>query len=167
MGTSVVLYGAAIATLRDWKEALVQPAAALRTGESVPVCGVFLAETGDRLYLARIDRDKPELAGNSSHVFWLSRKDTIGWAVGSAQSKPDADRAIARLSRRTIAERRAGRKVTVTRNTTTPAPATGPPRTTTTSGPSTPTKITVTKDERTAATTKTPAPPPCSIYATP
>ena len=107
---SVAVFGAALSTLRYLETHQVQPIAALRTGEGAPVCGIFIGEAKDRLYLARLDRDRqvkgPTTDGATGHLFWLDRKAVTGWALGALQSQNDAEHALFRLNRRVIEERR-------------------------------------------------------------
>lgn len=156
---SVVVFGAAVSALRFWNGQAIQPVAALRVNEAEPVCGIYLTESDDRLYMARIDRQP---SGDTSHIFWVSRKATTGWAIGSAQREERAGDTLTVLVRRLIDERRTGVASTTTVKTTTTAP---PPAASAKS----------TEGTQTIEETKTDVPPAqpssedaanCSIYST-
>jgi hypothetical protein len=102
---SAVIYGAAMSGLHYTASRQVQPIAALRNGEAAPVCGVFVAEAGDRLYMARLDRDRKH-GGSAGDVFWLDRKAVDGWALANLQGRSDADAALSTLSARLLEDRR-------------------------------------------------------------
>ena len=107
---SVTVFGSAFSVLRYTETNQVQPIAALQTGEAAPICGIYVGEADDRLYLARLDRDRqvpgPTVDGATGHLFWLKRKDVSGWALGALQGQGDAQEALFRLNRRVVEERR-------------------------------------------------------------
>jgi hypothetical protein len=116
---STGLFGAVLATLRYWDHQEVQPIAALRAGEARPVCGIYVAETDDRLYLGRLDNDDglTESNGATGHLFWLAREDVEGWALGELQSRVDANAALPRLEARVRQERRVRTTTTASKKT--------------------------------------------------
>jgi hypothetical protein len=90
---SVALFGAVLTYSRIRRDPSMQPAAvALNDGRSV--AGLWVTETKDRVYLARVDI-KPgteELVKNSGRIFWLSRKNVRTISIGSLQHIADANK---------------------------------------------------------------------------
>jgi hypothetical protein len=123
----VGVFGATLSVLRFWGSKQVQPVAVLRTGEGGAVCGAYVAEADDRLYLARLDH-APQTGGNATHLFWVVRKEEVGWALGELQSRDAADAAVRVLATRVLDERRVRKSVVVESVTseTTPASSTKP-----------------------------------------
>lgn len=117
---AIVIFGGGLSALRSLELHQVQPIAAVRAGEADAVCGLFVTETSDRLYLGRLDIDRarpgPEVRGNTGHIFWLDKHEVTGWTLGALQNTGDAELALAVLRRRVLDERR--RRVVV-RDTTT------------------------------------------------
>lgn len=99
---SVVLFGAALNVLRTIDLPQVQPAAVLRKSDAEGVCGFYVTETSERIYLARTDLPKtdarrPKLTGG--RIFWVPRKDVTDFALGALQSVRDAAPRAAALRR--------------------------------------------------------------------
>lgn len=96
---SVAVFGGTLNTLRyiDKENFQVQPAAALRTGEAEPVCGVYVTETDNRLYLARLDPDGSPDRGRNAHLFWIAKSDLTGWTIGPLQNRKSARNAVTHL----------------------------------------------------------------------
>ena len=139
---AIVVFGGGLSALRSLELHQVQPVAAVRAGEADAVCGLFVTETSDRLYLGRLDIDRaragPEVRGNTGHIFWLDKHEVTGWTLGALQNTGDAETALAVLRTRVLAERRrrvevkdtttatAGRPSKRTVITTVTAPSTAP-----------------------------------------
>jgi hypothetical protein len=79
---SVLLFGAALTIARTLATPSVQPIALVRTGEDVGICGVYVAQTSERVYVGR-----RELRGHRPGlIFWVPTKDIDLVDVG--QSEP-------------------------------------------------------------------------------
>lgn len=120
----VVVFGACVSALRYWQDKPVQAVVALRADEADPVCGIYVTEADDRMYLARIDRGSAATA-HTSHLFWVSRKDVSGWALGALESQERAEQALKQLSTRVLEERRAHVTATTSHKTTNTTPKSG------------------------------------------
>jgi hypothetical protein len=136
---AVVLFAAGLAVARALQTVQVQPAVALRTNEAAPVCGVYVAESSDRLYLGRLDEDRKDagstVGGDAGHLFWLDRKAVTGWGVSGLEDQEHADEVLRALQIRVLEERReriatteqtapneAGQSTTTTKKTLTKVP---------------------------------------------
>jgi hypothetical protein len=89
---SVVLFGATLIFTRTERDPKLQPAAiVLNDGRAIP--GLWVTETDDRVYLARVatkdGSDKPVPEGGS--LFWFPSADVKEYAVGKLQSVPSAN----------------------------------------------------------------------------
>jgi hypothetical protein len=87
---------------------LVQPAAVLREGDPNGVCGFYITETSDRIYLARSDLEsdanrRPE--SNTGRIFWIPRKEVTALAIGRLQSVRNARRRAPLLRQELLAQR--------------------------------------------------------------
>jgi len=97
---SIVLFGAALNILRTVDLPQVQPAALLRASDAEGICGLYITETSERIYLARSDLPNPEAKRperTSGRIFWVPRKDVTDFALGSLQSLRDAEKQAPRL----------------------------------------------------------------------
>jgi hypothetical protein len=149
---AVVVFAAGWALLRAAQQQLVQPAVALRMHEADPVCGIFVAETSDRVYLGKLDHaraaGRPLDSGDAGHLFWVDRTKLAGWAVGSLDGQRNSERVLLALADRVLAERR----VTVEETVTTERPAPAPP--TVTTGTTPPKQATATEGASESTTAK-------------
>jgi hypothetical protein len=105
---SVVLFGAALNVLRTIDLPQVQPAALLRENDAEGVCGLYITETDDRIYLARTDLAEPEgkrPIRTSGRIFWVPREDVTDFSVGSLQSIRDAEKRAPVLRRELLLDR--------------------------------------------------------------
>jgi hypothetical protein len=78
---SVLLYGAALTIARTINTPKVQPIALVRTSDDVGICGVYITQTDDRVYVGRI---KPE-GGATGRIFWVPLKDVDLVSIGELQ----------------------------------------------------------------------------------
>lgn len=102
---AVALFGAVISALRVLDTEQVQAAAVLLKDENQPICGVYVTETSDRFYLARLDRDHSGKGGHTGHIFWVPKADLVDWALSPLQSKRGVRLALPALSAELIADR--------------------------------------------------------------
>lgn len=83
---SVVVFGSALAYLRAVQEPEVQPVAALRSDGPGAICGIYVAETDDRLYLGRVDlaerSDDRHVRTATGRIFWVPRDKLSGRRSG-------------------------------------------------------------------------------------
>jgi hypothetical protein len=83
---SVLLFGAAFNLLRALADPQAQGVALLRTNDTQPVCGMYVAETDDRLYYGRVDlrgtSDVRELRKESGRLLWVPRDRLVAAAIG-------------------------------------------------------------------------------------
>lgn len=83
---SVALFGAAFSLVRALEDPQAHGLAILRTNDISPVCGIYVAETDDRLYYARVDlkgtRDVRELRPDSGRLLWVPRDRLVSAEIG-------------------------------------------------------------------------------------
>jgi hypothetical protein len=83
---SVLLFGAAFNLLRALADPQAQGVALLRTNDAQPICGMFVAETDDRLYYGRVDllgtSDVRQLRKESGRLLWVPRDRLVAAAIG-------------------------------------------------------------------------------------
>jgi hypothetical protein len=98
---SVVLFGAAFNLLRALEDPQAQGVAILRTNDAQPVCGIFVAETDDRLYYARVDlkgtANVRRLRAESGRLLWVPRDRLVAAEVGRLESLANAQSTALRL----------------------------------------------------------------------
>ncbi|MEA2375451.1 MAG: hypothetical protein QOD53_1914, partial [Thermoleophilaceae bacterium] len=84
---SVALYGAAFEGLRTINDPSVQPVGVvLKDGRGVP--GLYVTETKDRLYLARVghkEKAPTEPLHSDGRLFWVPRSEVQVYSVGPLQ----------------------------------------------------------------------------------
>lgn len=90
---SVLLFGAVLEGIRTIRDPSVQPAAALlKDGRAVR--GLYVTETDNRLYFARVDvRSKgsdKDPRKRSGRLFWLPRSEVQSYAVGPLENARSA-----------------------------------------------------------------------------
>jgi ABC-type multidrug transport system fused ATPase/permease subunit len=80
---SVLLFGAALTIARTLHEPKVQPVALLRKGNELGLCGVYITQTKDRVYVGRLnlpDHYRPGL------IFWVPTSEVELVSVGQPES---------------------------------------------------------------------------------
>lgn len=114
---AVAVFGAAVSLLRVADAKKVQAAAVLVTGQRQPICGVYVTETGDRMYLGRLDSKTGPHTGRTGHLFWIAKPDVASWSITPPQSTRNAGLAVHRLSDELLMDRhtRTTSKLTTTR----------------------------------------------------
>jgi hypothetical protein len=89
---SVTFFGAVLTYSRTRRDPSMQPAAAALDNGTV-VAGLYITETGDRLYLAHVETE-PHSTGikkDSGSIFWLSLKNIRTISIGPLQPIADAN----------------------------------------------------------------------------
>jgi hypothetical protein len=109
---SVPIFGAAVRILSAWDSPEAQPVAAISENLERTVCGLFVAETDDRLYLARVELDElgqvRRPRARRSRLTSIPRDKLAATAVGPLQPVGRAqDRALA-LRRELLLQAHAG-----------------------------------------------------------
>jgi hypothetical protein len=85
---SVLLFGATLTIARTVHERKMQPLALVRKGDDVAICGVYVAQTNDRVYVGRLPLDvKPSYKGEVEKrrpglIFWVPSADVELVSVG-------------------------------------------------------------------------------------
>jgi hypothetical protein len=97
---AVPLFGATLSATRTARSPQLQPVALVRKSDDIGMCGVYIAQTGDRIYLGHI-AVKPgsdKAIDGTGRVFWVPRDDVDIVTVGPLMSiKTVNDRALALL----------------------------------------------------------------------
>ncbi|HEX3804165.1 MAG TPA: hypothetical protein VHV75_15115 [Solirubrobacteraceae bacterium] len=68
---SVLLLGGLTEVARTSTNLYLQPAAAIRKGDDVAVCGVYITETSTRLYLADVPTTTTAKRNTTANLFWI------------------------------------------------------------------------------------------------
>jgi hypothetical protein len=78
---SVLMFGAALTIARTLDEPRVQPLALIRKGDDVGICGVFITQTSERVYVGRlaVPGHRPGL------IFWVPTSDVDIVSVGQSE----------------------------------------------------------------------------------
>ena len=83
---SVVLFGTAFAFVRGLEDPQAQAVAFVRANDTKPVCGLYVGETDDRLYYARLDlrgnADVRRLRDDSGRLLWVPRDRILAAEIG-------------------------------------------------------------------------------------
>jgi hypothetical protein len=129
---SIAVFGAALTIVRAIRRPSVQPAALVRKSDDVAMCGVYITETADRVYLGRVEQQGDHAKRHAGRIFWVPTSDIDVVSVAPLQPIRDANaRAIKLIGELyTIRAEEAAPKVEPT--TTTSADTTNPTTTTTT-----------------------------------
>lgn len=94
---SVVVFGAFLQMARTAHDPSVQPVALLRKGNSAGICGVFITQTSERVYVGRL----PYPEYRPGLIFWIPTSEVEAVSVGQLQRPGQAfqERATAMLAR--------------------------------------------------------------------
>ncbi len=69
---SVLMFGAALTIARTLHKPKVQPIALVRKGDEIGICGVYITQTSDRVYIGRLPLEgRGERATRPSLIFWV------------------------------------------------------------------------------------------------
>jgi hypothetical protein len=77
---SVLTFGATLTMARTLDRPKVQPIALVRKGDDVGVCGVYIAQTSERVYVGR-----PETSSRPGLIFWIPTSDVDLIDVGQPE----------------------------------------------------------------------------------
>jgi hypothetical protein len=82
---AVQLFGAALEATRIARFPQLQPVALVRKSDDVGICGVYITQTSDRIYLGHVEvsRSDPHNADpGSGRIFWVPREDVDVVSLG-------------------------------------------------------------------------------------
>lgn len=107
---SVVLFGATLSIVDTIRSPKVQPMALLRTSDDRPICGAYVTETDDRVYVARV---VPDAKGDGTQsklgrVFWVDLDDVETVSVGPLQKVKEARARLKALADEIVADQPEG-----------------------------------------------------------
>jgi len=103
---SVPLFGAVLTFARTVREPKVQPAAVVRKSDDRALCGFYVTETDQRVYLARVDLDRRgEPIGGTGRLFWVRSDDVDVLEVGTLLTLANAELAAPGLVDEVYADR--------------------------------------------------------------
>ena len=89
---SVVLFGATLSVVDTIRSPKVQPVALLRNTDDRPICGAYVTETDDRVYIARVvpEREGDGTKSKLGRIFWTDLDDVDTVSVGPLQKVKEA-----------------------------------------------------------------------------
>jgi hypothetical protein len=105
---SVLIFGATLTIARTLHSPKAQPIALIRKGDDVGVCGVYIAQTSDRVYIGRpaVERQlavkgRPAVEARPGLIFWVPTGDVDLVSVGQPKHVEDdfESSAVAMLTR--------------------------------------------------------------------
>ncbi len=111
---SVLLFGAALTIARTLHRPSVQPIALVRKGDDVGICGVYITQTNERVYIGRLARSgyRPGL------IFWVPTSDVDLVDVGQLEPIDSKFPALAVAMLRQLYKDRAEEATQTLKNTT-------------------------------------------------
>jgi hypothetical protein len=114
---AVGVFGGIVSVMRyAYTAPRVQPVAAVTKTGRAPVCGIYVGESSDRLYIGQVDPDAK--TANLGLLFWVDKAELTNWTVGRLQRREPANRALRSLERNALRERRLQIKQTTSVTTT-------------------------------------------------
>jgi hypothetical protein len=87
---SVLLFGVALTIARTMRSPEIQPVALLRKSSDAGICGVYITETGKRVYMGWIQADGGDVKHGTGRIFWVPLDDVELVSVGPLQKIEDA-----------------------------------------------------------------------------
>jgi hypothetical protein len=92
MATTIILFATVAAVTASLADPKVRPAAVLFAEHRVPLCGVFIAQDSEHLYIGLAEKGPLRNIGDHSRgrILDLPRDEVRALAVGSSRSLPDA-----------------------------------------------------------------------------
>jgi hypothetical protein len=67
------------------KDPKVQPVALVRKSDEVGICGVFVTQTSDRVYIGRLALEAGHVPPRPGLIFWVPTKDVDVVSVGTSE----------------------------------------------------------------------------------
>jgi hypothetical protein len=111
---SVLMFGAALTIARTLDEPKVQPVALVRKGDDVGICGVFITQTSERVYVGRL----PVPGYRPGLIFWVPTSDVDLVSVGQPERINAKFSELAVVMLRQLYKDRAEKAVSPLKNTT-------------------------------------------------
>jgi hypothetical protein len=106
---SLMMFGAALNIGRTLLDPEVQPLALVRTSDATPLCGVYVTETDDRVYMGRVVQDEGDgevgSDAGAGRMFWIPSDQIDVVSVGPLQTIDDAEVRARMLMREVLADR--------------------------------------------------------------
>lgn len=106
---ALILFGALLNIGIAILDPKVQPVALVRANDPAALCGVYVTETDDRVYIGRVQRDEGEgelgADGGAGRMFWIPTEDIEVVTVGPLQNIRDAQDRALELTREVQADR--------------------------------------------------------------
>jgi hypothetical protein len=108
---SVPIFGAITATVRTRQVPSLNPVAVLRTDDSTAVCGYYVTQSGERVYLARtrLPKEGPKPERQSGRLFWVPVKSAEDVSLGPLMRLRDGQGRADDLARELLALRQEGK----------------------------------------------------------
>jgi hypothetical protein len=91
---SVPLIGAVLEGVRTYRFPKLQPAALIRKSSDIALCGVYIGENEDRVYLGRVQLAKAgdtRAIPGAGRLFWVPKSEVDMIKIGSSQLLGDAN----------------------------------------------------------------------------
>jgi hypothetical protein len=102
---SVLLFGASLSIARTMRTPKVQPAALVRKSDDVAICGIYITQTDDRVYLGRVEPDGNQAQDGTGRMFWVPVSDVDVVSVGPLQKIEKAKERAPKLVTEIIKDR--------------------------------------------------------------
>lgn len=102
---SLIVFGAALNIGRTLIDPRVQPLALVRTSDGQAICGVYVTETDDRIYVGRVIGRRIGADPRSGRMFWVRSDDVDVVTVGPPQFIEDAEMRARLLTNEVLADR--------------------------------------------------------------
>ncbi len=88
---SVPTFGALLSGIRTYRFPHVQPVALIRKSSDQAVCGIYIGESSDRLYIGRVQVNSKGKVAGTGRIFWVPASEVDMVKIGASQSVADAN----------------------------------------------------------------------------
>ena len=104
---SVPLYGGILVGTNTVRSPDLQPAALIRKGDDLAICGIYVTETDKRIYMGHIQVDETgdHAEPDTGRIFWIRTEDVDLVTVGALQPLDDVNQRARKLLEELYAER--------------------------------------------------------------